>query len=245
MRWYKVNKFKYVVYDSMDEVPPHIEVIKDWRKGNVDEWVLTDDECIVQVLRKGIMGRKNGEQGYIGTCTGTFPISDNVKMDGDKRLNIYSFSGNNTPEQVVINRKKMTANEELFATYISQGLSPEDAYVKAFPTNNKRYARMKAVNLIKTERIKTAVKEELKPILDELDIDEKFILENIKIVAQTSDKDDTKLKALFKLSDIMDLEDKNSTKVQQVTGIAFQGLTEKMIGEAKRPEELDNTEENI
>ena len=41
------------------------------------------------------------------------------------------------------------------------------------------------------------------------------------------------------------LEDKNSTKVQQVTGIAFQGLTEKMIGEAKRPEEIDNTEENI
>ena len=63
---------------------------------------------------------------------------------------------------------------------------------------------MKAVNLIKTERIKTAVKEELKPILDELEIDEKFILENIKIVAQTSEKDDTKLKALFKLSDIMD-----------------------------------------
>ena len=175
MRWYKVNKFTYVVYDSMDEVPPHIEVIKDWRKGNVDEWVLTDDECIVQVLRKGIMGRKNGEQGYIGTCTGTFPISDNVKMDGDKRLNIYSFSGNNTPEQVVINRKKMTANEELFATYISQGLSPEDAYVKAFPTNNKRYARMKAINLVKTERIKTAVKKELKPVLQELDNTEENI----------------------------------------------------------------------
>ena len=99
---------------------------------------------------------------------------------------------------------------------------------------------MKATNLIKTERIKTAVKEELKPILEDLDIDEKFILENIKIVAQTSEKDDTKLKALFKLSDIMDLEDKNATKVQQVTGIAFQGLTNDMIDVAKRPEEIDS-----
>ena len=134
----------------------------------------------------------------------------------------------------------MTANEELFVQYISQGLTPEDAYVKAFPTNNKRYARMKAVNLIKTERVKTAVKEELKPILEELDIYEKFVLENIKIVAQTSEKDDTKLKALFKLSDIMDLEDKNSAKVQQVTGIAFQGLTDDMIDVAKRPEEIEN-----
>ena len=84
------------------------------------------------------------------------------------------------------------------------------------------------------------MKEELKPILEDLDIDEKFILENIKIVAQTSEKDDTKLKALFKLSDIMDLEDKNATKVQQVTGIAFQGLTNDMIDDAERPKEIDS-----
>ena len=239
MRWYKVNKFKYVVYDSIDEVPPHISIVKDWRKGEIGSWILTDDECILQVLRKGTMGRKNGEQEYIGTCTGTFPVSDNVKMDGDKRVNIYSFSGNNTPEQVVINRKKMTANEELFVQYISQGLTPEDAYVKAFPTNNKRYARMKAVNLIKTERVKTAVKEELKPILEELDINEKFVLENIKIVAQTSEKDDTKLKALFKLADIMDMEDKNKTQVTQISGALFQGFTPEQVEAAERPKELD------
>ena len=238
MRWYKVNKFKYIVYESLDEVPPHINVIDNWREGEIGDWVLTDDECIIQVLRKGIMNRKNGEQMYIGTCTGTFPVADNTIMDADKRINIYSFSGNATPEQVVINRKSMTANEELFATYISQGISPEDAYVKAFPTNNKRYARMKAVNLIKTERVKTAVKEELKPVLQELEIDERFVLEGIRVEAQTAEKADTRLKAYFKLSDILDLEDKNATRVQQVTGIAFQGLTEDMIDEAQRPKEI-------
>ena len=233
MRSYKVKNIKHIVYDSKEETPPNIKIINNWRKANVGDWVLADDECIIQVLRKGSMLRKNGEQLYIGTCTGTFPVADNIIMDTSRRVNIYSFSGNATPEQVVENRRDMTANEHLFVQYISQGLSPEDAYVKAFPT------RMKAVNLIKTERIKTAVKEELKPILDELEIDEKFILENIKIVAQTSEKDDTKLKALFKLSDIMDLEDKNAAKVQQVTGIAFQGLTEKMIEEAERPKEIE------
>ena len=207
MRNYKVKNIKHTVYDSNEKTPPTINVIDNWRKANVGDWVKADDNCIIQILRKGSMLRKNGEQLYIGTCTGTFPVSDNIKMDTNKRINIYSFSGNATPEQVVANRRDMTANEELFVQYISQGLNPEDAYVKAFPTNNKRYARMKATNLIKTERIKTAVKEELKPILDELEIDEKFILENIKIVAQTSEKDDTKLKALFKLSDIMDLEE--------------------------------------
>jgi predicted phage gp36 major capsid-like protein len=128
----------------------------------------------------------------------------------------------------------------LFVTYLGQGLTPEDAYVKAFPTNNKQYARMKAVNLIRTERIKTAVKEELKPILEELEIDAKMVLEDIKIVAQTAEKDDTKLKALFKLADILDLEDKNTARVQQITGVQFQGLTDNMIDEAQRPKEIEN-----
>ena len=207
--------------------------------GNIGDWVLADDKCIIQILRKGAMLRKNGNRAYVGTCTGTFLVLQDTFMDTDRRTNIYSFGGDSTPEQVVANRRKMTANEELFVTYVSQGLSPEDAYVKAFPTNNKQYARMKAVNLIKTERIKTAVKEELKPILQELDIDEKMVLENIKIVAQTAEKDDTKLKALFKLSDILDLEDKNSAKVQQITGVQFQGLTNDMIDNAHRPKELE------
>ena len=241
MRKYRVNKIDHIVYDIESEVPPKIYIHRDWRKANIGDWVLADDESVIQILRKGSMLRKNGEIAYIGTCTGTFVVSDNTYLDTDRRINIYSIGGHATPEQVVANRRKMTANEELFVTYIGQGLQPEDAYVKAFPTNNKRYARMKAVNLIKTERVKTAVKEELKPILEELEIDEKLVLENIKIIAQTAEKDDTKLKALFKLSDIMDLEDKNAPKVQQITGVQFQGLTDNMIDEAQRPKEIDKT----
>ena len=239
MRNYKVNRVIHTVYDSIDETPPHIKPLKDWRDANIGDWVIADDDSIIQVLRKGTMLRKNGELGYIGTCTGTFVNLESTMMDTDKRKNIYSFGGNSTPEQVVANRRKMTANEELFVKYLNV-MSPEDAYVKAFPTNNKRYARMKAINLIKTERVKTAVKEELKPILEELEIDERFVLEGIRVEAQTAEKSDTRLKALFKLSDILDLEDKNSAKVQQITGVSFQGLTNDMIDAAERPKEIDS-----
>ena len=99
---------------------------------------------------------------------------------------------------------------------------------------------MKAVNLIKTERIKTAVKEELKPILEELDIDERMVLNGIRVEAQTAEKADTRLKALFKLSDILDLEDKNAPRIQQITGVQFQGLTDSMIEGAERPKEIEN-----
>ena len=239
MRYYKVKGIKHTVYETEQETPPHLNIIRDWRKGTIEDWVLADDKSVIQILRKGNMLRKNGERAYIGTCTGTFLVLKDTYMDTNRRVNIYSFGGDSTPEQLVMNRRKMTANEELFVQYL-RVMSPEDAYVKAFPTNNKQYARMKAVNLIKTERIKTAVKEELKPILEELDIDERMVLNGIRIEAQTAEKADTRLKALFKLSDILDLEDKNAPRIQQITGVQFQGLTDNMIDEAQRPKEIDS-----
>ena len=238
MRVYKVNGVYHKVYDTIEESPPQ-EIVKDWRKGNVGDWVKADDECIIQVLRKGKMLRKDGEVYYIGTCTGTFIAKKSVQMDTDKRANIYSFGGNKSPEEVVQSRKGLNSNEELFVTYVSSGMSPEDAYVKAFPTNNKRYARVKAVNLIKTQRIKTAMKEELKPILEEAGINESYIIKGIKAEADMADKADTRLKALFKLSDIMDLEDKNAPKVQTATAIQFKGFTDDMIDATERPKEIE------
>ena len=239
MRYYVVKGIKHTVYETEKEVPPHVNIVRNWRNGTIEDWVLADDKCVIQILRKGNMLRKNGERTYIGTCTGTFLVLKDTYMDTDKRVNIYSFGGDSTPEQVVMNRRKMTANEELFVQYL-RVMSLEDAYVRAFPTNNKQYARMKAVNLIRTERIKTAVREELKPILEEEGIDERMVLKGIKVEAQTAEKADTRLKALFKLSDILDLEDKNAPRIQQITGVQFQGLTNSMIEEAERPKEIES-----
>ena len=234
MREYTVNKIKHLVYDDITEAPKTIKVKDDWRAGQVGDWVQTDDGCIIQVLRRGKMLRKKGTQYYIGTCTGTFPVSKNIKMDADRRPNIYSFSGYTTPNEVVQNRREMTANEKLFVNYLTEGMQPDEAYMRAYPTNNKSYARSKAVSLISTERIHTAMKEELKPVMDELGISETTILRDINTIATTAERDDTRLKALFKLSDIMDLEDKNAAKVQQITGVQFKGFTDDMIDNAER-----------
>ena len=238
MRTYRVNKYKHNVYDSIDECPPNITINKDWRKAHIGDWILADDESIIQILRKGKMLRKNSIRYYVGTCTGTFLVLPNTIMDTDKRVNIYSFGGKSTPEEAVHNRKEMTSNEELFVQFVISGMSQEDAYVKAFPTNNKRYARVKAVNLIKTQRIKTAMKEELKPVLDELGIDDRMVLSGIKDEATTAEKADTRLKALFKLSDILDLEDKTTTNVQQISGAVFQGFTDDMLAPVEKKKEL-------
>jgi hypothetical protein len=80
------------------------------------------------------------------------------------------------------------------------------------------------------------MKEELKPVCEKLGVDPESVIKGIKDKADYADKDETQLKALFKLSDILDLEDKNQTKVTQVTGALFQGFSEKMLEEAERPQ---------
>jgi len=45
---------------------------------------------------------------------------------------------------------------------------------------------------------------------------------------------------LFKLSDILDLEDKSAAKLTQLTGIQFQGFSDKQLEEVERPKEIEN-----
>ena len=241
MRYHKVNRIDHTVFESEDEVPSHITYIEDWRNGHLSDWVLGDDGCILQILRKGTMVRSKGKVrkvSYIGTCTGTFLVSKKTKMDASKRVNIYSLGGHIERNQRIEERQNLSSREELFVQYIASGMDARMAYLKAFPTNDPHYAGLRAGQLVKTTRIKTAMKEELKPIMEELDIDEKFILEGIKHEAQTADRPDTRLKALFKLSDIMDMEDKNRTQVTQISGAVFKGFDDKVLEEVKRPKEI-------
>ena len=226
------------VYEQEDVLPKSLKVIEDWRSGHIGDWVRADDECVIEVLRRGQMLRSKGKnkvREYIGTCTGTFPIGPNVKMDTSKRVNIYSFSGSKQAEDILLDRTSLSKTEQVFVLYLSLGMKPEEAYLKAYPTKNIRYAKEKSGSLIKTKRVRTAMKEELKPLFKELGMDETYVLKGIKNEAETADKPDTRLKALFKLSDIMDLEDKNQTTVTQISGAVFKGFEDNVLEEIKRP----------
>ena len=158
-------------------------------------------------------------------------------MDTSKKDDIYSFGGRERNERIESN-ENLSSREHTFVQLLASGMDARKAYLKAFPTNDPHYAGMRAGQLIKTTRIKTAMKEELKPYMEELGIDEHYILKNIKSVVDSAPKEDTKLKALFKLADIMDMEDKNKTQVTQLTGAVFQGFSDEKLAEVERPKEI-------
>jgi len=161
-------------------------------------------------------------------------------MDTSKRVNIYSLGGDVERNQRLDDRENLSTREELFVTYLAKGVDPRKAYLDAFPTNNPHYAGLRAGQLIKTARVRSAMKEELKPYMEQLGLDENYVLSNIKEVIDSSDgKVADKLKALFKLADIMDMEDKNTTQVTTMTGAVFQGFTPEKLEEVERPKEIE------
>ena len=235
---YKVNGLDHPVYSTEDKLSDDIKVVQDWREGQIGDWVLTDDESVIQILRRGKMSKRRGKNRvveYVGTCTGTFLVSSKVMIDSNKRPNIYSFSGYKTPEEAVIERKDINKYEALFLCHLSTGIGPEEAYLKAFPTSNRKYAIEKSSTLVRTERILTAMKEELKPVCEKLGVDPESVIKKIKEKADDNEDRD-QLKALFKLADILDLEDKNRTQVTQVTGALFKGFTPDQLESAERKE---------
>ena len=242
MRTYKISNTYHKVFDDKEELPPGIDVVPEWRNAKIGDWVEADDGCYIQILRRGRMKAtwgKNRIRHYIGTCTGNFMCNKNTKMDTSKRENVWSLSGKST-EKLIFDRKTLTKKEVVFVQFTTSGISLQESYLRAFETNNPRYALEQSAKLMKTERVVKAMKEELKPVLKKLNIDDESVLEGIKRVADNSEKDETKLKALFKLSDILDLEDKTQTKVTQLSGAVFQGFADNVLEEVQRPKEIED-----
>jgi len=238
MRHYKVNGITHTVYEEREEVPQEIlnKITNDRDGCQVGEWIKADDGCYMEVLRTGTMKKPKGKVRtvrYLGTCTGTYLTK--VKIDSSRRENIYTLSGLN-PKTAT--RKELNKYERIFVQYLIGGMKPLQAYMKAFPTDNPGYANFKSAELTKTSRIRKAMKKELEPILEKLGITQEFVLDGIKSTAEEAEKDDTRLKALFKLSDILDLEDKSTAKVTQLTGVQFQGFSDEQIEKVERPKEI-------
>ena len=113
------NKAHYV-YDGLKEFQDHnpgINVVFDWRKANEGDWVFSDDNRIVQLLKvskdvKHPGDRKNYKyaNGWVRTVVGSFLNRPNVKMDTDfnSHPNRYTFSKKikNTNKRVVERKKE-------------------------------------------------------------------------------------------------------------------------------------------
>jgi len=121
----------------------------------------------------------------------------------------------------------------LFAKYVAKGDDVVDAYMKVFPTNNEKYANNQSKLLLRTERVKNLIRDEINKHLEEAEITPKYLLEEMRDVIDKSESTDrdkiTALTTLMKISGMMDTEKKSESLT------VFQGFTQEQLNAIQKP----------
>ena len=235
MDFKEIKKKKHFIFDSEVEFrlkKPNYPKLVNWRVGEQGDWVLTDDDCIVQILKKGVLKDVSKNREYVRTICGTFLLDATKKMFGEIAENIYTFSGNNG-YQKFYKRNKYTSREMMFVRYMASGKDAVNSYLDSYQTNNPQYAAKKSAQLLKTERVQTMIKEEIKKILEEEGVTASYIIERMKTIADLAEQDNVKLRSLESLAKIAGLFD-NEKKQEQLT--VWAGFTPEQLVSLKADE---------
>jgi hypothetical protein len=228
MREYKVKGKMHKVYEP-DEVPIDIKPVAAWQEAKIGDWVVADDGCVIQVLRR--YGK------IIGTCTGSYTAS--TGMDTEKTGDIYSISGK-TWEVRTKERKTPTYNEIIFASFVNSGDEPVEAYLKVYKTKNKEKAKARAILLVKQKRIQNLMREELKLSFGKSAIDLDWLISSAKDLVDGGKNDSDRINALKMLWDAWGVVEKRP--VTEVRGV-IQEFSPKQLDAVLNPQLGSGNEE--
>jgi hypothetical protein len=216
MDFKKIKGIKHYLYNSTEEFYSHnddIVVRSNWRDGDEDEWVSTDDQYVCQIFKIFKVGKNE----CVRTLCGTFSRNNKKReMLGAEGIaeHIYSFSGKYT----AVEDKEDNTRHFLFAKYVARGDDVLDAYRKAYPdAKSKDYIKSQSAKLLKKESIQKMVKEEIREILDEEGVTPKYIIQGYKQVCDISERDTDKLRSLDSLAKISGLFDTQEKRTEELT----------------------------
>ena len=252
MEYQEIKRVKHYVYDDISEFPyKDIKPVKNWREVKQGDWVYSDDNRIVQLLKvseklKHPHDRPNysHSKGYVRTIVGTFLRNDKTQMDTnfEEHPNRYTFSKKikNTNSRVR-ERKNATNKEKLFATTVAVGTDAVKAYMEAFEENNRDKARKKAVILLKQRRVMEEIQKSVKDVATNLGIDHEYVLRSLKHLADFSEDENISLQSLKELGKAVGTLGGGTKRIE--TGVVgmFQGFSPEQLKGARR--ELQETNE--
>lgn len=224
MMSYVVNGKDCFIYEK-EEVPDSLEYKENWHEADEGDWVLTDDNYVIQILKK--------KGNLIQTCTGTY--TSRSKLDTKKKKDITSISGKSS-YQKVIDRENPTQKEYFFALRASKGQKPAEAYMEVYDTKNPRTAAKKAAVLLKTKRIKKIMNEDLKDVFEKKGVSLGYLIGAAKDVVDAGKNDSDRLNALKMLWTAFGVIPE-STTVTHIAGL-IQGFDLEKLEAAKRPKEI-------
>jgi len=224
-----IKGVKHYAYESEAEfrtAHPKARLIKDWKKAEENEWCLSDDGKIVQILKKGSFAHKKRKSTpYARTVIGMFNLGSNNSFVGTIKDEMYRFTKKS--DYQIKKGGHLTEAKRIFAKYIAHGMEPIEAYQKAFPsTTSLDYAERRSTLLLKNKTVRQAVDKEIESLMSEVGITRRYLLETTKdVIDKTEVKDNDKLRAietLMKISGLLSTEKKvdSVALIQEFSGFS-------------------------
>lgn len=208
MEYCKINGVKHYVYDNMQEFNDSKysdkEVVKNWRSAKEEDWVLSDDSRIIQILKKSKINHPNNRKNYkyvthyCRTVVGSFLCHKKVFMDTsfESHPNRYTFSKSSIKVgKRIYERKTTTKKEKIFATNIAVGMGAVKSYIDAFSETDSYKAEKKAAILLRQERVMKEVEKSVLDVAKGMGIDHEYVLTKLKCLADGSEREETILSA--------------------------------------------------
>ena len=222
MNYKEIKGKKHFIYtiEEWESKYPESKLVS-WRIGQEGNWVLTDDNHVVQILKRA----KYNNTEIVRCITGTFNVNRDIRMGSAIPDNIYSFSKYKVAENFR-NREKLTNNEFLFAQYIANDQDAVSSYLKAYKTNNKDYARKRSSELLRSERVRKMVSKEIQDIMESEGVSKHYMIQVFKQIADLAERDNDKLRAVENLAKIAGLYE-TEKKSEQLT--VFAGFTDEQM----------------
>ena len=212
----KKNKFlpmDFVVLTKEEATDQSIDY-KHWQVCQPDEWGISDDGYISQCIY-----RKTYKKGV----EMTFPfgrqwIGKNRFLDFKPHWKSRNFNTVSTKSygELEVNTKRADLAIDAYLAYKVSGESPDLALIGKLYRPDQKYPEIAAKRLLKLKETKRMIKEKLKEILIERNIDEGYVLDTIKDAIEVSKiKEDpaNMIRAAKELSIFLDM----APQKQQVT----------------------------
>ena len=214
-----IKGVEHRLYDNYDEFKAFQGALtpeSNWRVAQEGDWVYTDDNHVVQILKvySVTVPNSNEKRKCVRTICGSFVCKQkNAKILGEKGVaeNIYTFSGNYDAIKK-IRSTKLSSKKLLFAKYVAGGIDMERAYSCVYPkANDKQYIKNAASKLLQQKKVMKMVKEEIALILKDEGVTPEYIIGKYKTISDVSERDQDRLRsldALAKISGLFETEKK-------------------------------------
>ena len=221
MEYEYIKGVPHYVFDTLDEMSEHFEgnppkVFDDWHDAPEGAWVKSDDGRYIQILRrKNTSSQKNKHSAkyWVRTVVGTFNHLQFMDTDFEKHPSRYTFGGRFSglgKESTLSNKTTLSPHEEAWVKLTLLYKDPYKAYLQVWPgSTSNQYLRQRVAVLLQQARIMAELHKCVATAAEALNIDPKFILENLKDVAgNKKERGASRVKACEALADLLDLKPK-------------------------------------